>query len=209
MASNDPASTDMDLKEIDPALDPTLDQLTRRTLLGRAGAGAAGLVASAVLGPAAAQETGAPRRALEDDSLDKQDMTYPSRGGGESVAQIKAFLATPRTTAKRGSVVVIHEIFGLTDHIKDVACRLAQAGFDAIAPDLFTREGPAPPLSGGFEPLMKFVGAIPDSQVLADLQAAMTNLRSLPHSNFSVGCVGFCWGGRISMLLDATAHDLN
>jgi|SRR5579884_633586 len=209
MASNDPASTDMDLKEIDPALDPTLDQLTRRTLLGRAGAGAAGLVASAVLGPAAAQETGAPRRALEDDSLDKQDMTYPSRGGGESVAQIKAFLATPRTTAKRGSVIVIHEIFGVTDHIKDVACRLAQAGFTALAPDLFTREGPPPPMSGGFAPLMQFVGKIPDSQIMGDVQAAVHTLRERHDSNHKTGIVGFCYGGRISMLADAYVHDLN
>ncbi|HLV80414.1 MAG TPA: dienelactone hydrolase family protein, partial [Chthonomonadaceae bacterium] len=209
MASNNPSNTDIDLKEIDPALDPALDQLTRRTLLGRAGAGAAGLVASTVLGPAAAQETSAPRHALEDESLNRQEITYPSRGGGEQVAKIKAFLATPKTTAKRGSVIVIHEIFGLTDHIKDVACRLAQAGFTALAPDLFTREGAPPPMSGGFAPLMQFVGKIPDSQLMGDIQAALHPLRERPDSNHKTGIVGFCYGGRISMIADAEVHGLS
>lgn len=209
MVSNDPANTDIEPKEIDPALDPALDQLSRRTLLSRAGAGAAGLVASTVLGSAAAQETGAPKHALEDESLDKQDMTYPSRGGGEQEAQIKAFLARPKTAGKRGSVIVIHEIFGLNDHIKDVACRLAQAGFTALAPDLFTREGTPPPMSGGFAPLMQFVGKIPDSQIMGDIQAAVHALRERPDSNHKAGIVGFCYGGRVSMLADAYVHDLN
>ncbi len=197
------------MREIDPALDPRLDQLTRRTFLGRAGAGAAGVVTAAVLGPqAAAQDADRPKRALEDENLDKRDITYPSKIGEQETA-IKAFLATPKTEGKRGAVIVIHEIFGLNDHIKDVACRLAQAGYTALAPDLFTREGSPPSPSEGFGPLMQFVGKIPDSQIMDDLKAGMRYLRGRPDSNGKVGVVGFCWGGRISMLLDANAPDLN
>ena len=75
--------------------------------------------------------------------------TFSSKADPSAPTEIKAFLATPKTAGKHGGVLVVHEIFGLTDHIKDVACRLAQAGFNALAPDLFTREGAPPPLSGG------------------------------------------------------------
>jgi carboxymethylenebutenolidase len=180
--------------EVDPALDPTLDHLSRRTLLGRAGFGAASALAAASLCPAEAQD--APKvRALDDPAIRKAELTFPS---GE--APIKAFLATPKQAAKRGSVLVIHEIFGLNDHIRDVACRLAQAGFNALAP---------PDPAGGFGPVMQFVGKIPDEQILRDLKEAMKFLRKRPDSNQKVGVVGFCWGGRISMLLDGNAPELN
>jgi carboxymethylenebutenolidase len=190
--------------EIDGALDPELDRLSRRALLGRATA----TVGAATLAPLAGADPAQSSRALDDPNLERQSIAFHSDGHGHP-KEISAFLASPRSSSRRGGVIVIHEIFGLTDHIKDVACRLAQAGYDAIAPDLFTREGSPPPLSGGFEPLMKFATAIPDAQVLADLKAAMKHLRALPNSNHKVGCVGFCWGGRMSMLLDADAHNLD
>jgi carboxymethylenebutenolidase len=147
-----------------------------------------------------------------DPDLDKSSISYSqsiSVNGKNTNVNFKGFLARPKGDNRRGGVIVIHEIFGLTDHIKDVACRFAQAGYDALAPDLFTREGTPPPLSGGFEPLREFVGKVPDSQILGDLQGAIAYLRRLPTSNGKVGSVGFCWGGRISMLLDAAAPDLN
>jgi carboxymethylenebutenolidase len=194
--------------ERDPALDPTLDQLTRRTFLGRAGAGTAGAVAATVLGPGALAQDARPR-ALDDPDLHKSDLTFPSKNSEGKVSEIKAFLATPKTEGKRGSVIVVHEIFGLNDHIKDVACRLAQAGYNALAPDLFTREGAPPPLSGGFGPLMEFVGKIPDSQIMGDLKAGAHSLKAQSSSNGKVGIVGFCWGGRVSMLAAAYVPDLN
>jgi carboxymethylenebutenolidase len=106
-------------------------------------------------------------------------------------------------------VIVVHEIFGLTDHIRDVACRLAQAGYTGLAVDLFTREGSPPPMSGGFGPMMEFVGKILDRQIFADLGAGMRSLRSRPDANGKVGIVGFCWGGRVSMLFDGAAPHLN
>src|SRR5207247_4649470 len=93
-------------------------------------------------------------------------------------------------------------------HIKDVACRLAHAGYNALAINFFTREGDPPALSGGFEPLREFVGKIPDRQIMADIRAGVAYLRSRPDSNQKVGIVGFCWGGRISML-DAAETDVD
>ena len=194
----------MDKEEIDPALDPTLDQLSRRALLGRAGAAATAVMAAT---GCSAQDTKM-KHALDDEHINKTDITFDSKSG-DTTAQIKGFLATPKGDHKRGSVVVIHEIFGLTDHIRDIACRLAQAGYNALSVNFFTREGEPPNMKDGFQPLMAFVGKIPDRQILDDAKAAMTYLRGLPTSNGKVGSVGFCWGGRFSMLLDADAPDLN
>lgn len=188
---------------IDPALDPQLDHLSRRALLGRVSAGA---VAAAVITPALAQT---PKKALEDPDLVKSEITFTSNGADGKPTEIKGLLVMPKHPRKAGAVIVVHEIFGLSEHIKDVACRFAQAGFIAFAPDLFTREGEVPPLSGGFGPLMQFVGKIPDKQIMEDLKAATKMLRSKKESNKKVGIVGFCWGGRVSMLLDGNAPDLN
>ncbi len=192
---------------LDPALDPRLDQLSRRSLLGRATA----VATASVLGTgAAAQEPGKTTRALADASITHHDVDVSLKAGADGIApQFKGFLARPKTGGKRGAVIVVHEIFGLTDHIKSIACRLAEAGFTALAPDLFTREGPPPPMSGGFGPLMGFVNNISDKQIMADLKGAMTHLRQESDANGKVGVVGFCWGGRISMLLDANAPMLN
>lgn len=143
-------------------------------------------------------------QALDDASLNKSDVTF--RSGGH---EVKAFVATPKTEAKRGSALVIHEIFGLTDHIKDVACRLAQAGYIGLAPDLFTREGAPPSTPGDFTALREFVGKIPDSQIIDDLRAGIEFLRGRSDSNGKVGIVGFCWGGRVSMLLAGQAPNLD
>jgi carboxymethylenebutenolidase len=185
----------------DPALNPALDALNRRRFLARAGA----LTATAATMLSSDVDAAKPRHALDDPHLNREPITYPAKDG----AAIKAFLATPKSDHKRAGVLVIHEIFGLNDHIRDVACRLAQAGYTALAPDLFSREGTPPPLTGGFGPVMQFVSAIPDSQLMSDLESAMAFLRARPDSNGKVGVVGFCWGGRVSMLLDGNAPDLN
>jgi carboxymethylenebutenolidase len=189
--------------EIDPALDPKLDHLSRRALLERAGAGAL----AAAVAPMGLQE--AKVRALDDPEIIKSDITFVSKGADGKPMEIKAFLALPKNAKKTGSVIVVHEIFGLTDHIKDVACRCAQAGFIGLAPDLFTREGTPPPLTGGFGPLMQFVGKISDKQIAEDVKAAMKTLAKRKESNKKAGIVGFCWGGRVSMIADGYIPELN
>ena len=96
-----------------------------------------------------------PDNASNDNTLNTGTIGYSSsvRSGEENrEAKFDGFLAQPKGDTKRGSVIVVHEIFGLTDHIRDVACRYAQHGYTALALNLFTREGEPPSLSGGFEP---------------------------------------------------------
>ena len=208
MSHNTPFSPDAD-----PALDPALDHLSRRALLSRAGVSVAAAVAAApVMAQDAAKSDPKKTHALEDDTLDKSSIViegYADKSDPARSAKYNAFLVHPKSGAKRGSVIVVHEIFGLTDHIKDVACRYAQAGYTALAPDLFTREGTPPPMSAGFGPLMEFVNKITDAQIMGDLDGASQTLRAMRASNGKVGMVGYCWGGRVSMLYDAHAPALN
>jgi carboxymethylenebutenolidase len=185
--------------QIDPALDPKLDQLSRRSFLGQAGAGAA---AAAALATGACAQAG--QKALEDTSLKHEDITFES--GGQKV---KAFLCRAAGEKKRGAVIVVHEIFGLNDHIKDVACRFAKAGYDGLAVDFFTREGAPPELKGDFAPLMAFVNKIPDRQIMGDVAAAARHLNARDVSNGKVGIVGFCWGGRVTMLSAAKVKEID
>jgi carboxymethylenebutenolidase len=202
-----------DPKTFDAALDPDLDRLSRRTLLGRAGAGAVGVLAAGIAVASDAQESSQKPRALDDPTLKKAELTrkVSEKQGGDTEVEVyfKGLQVDPPGDHKRAGVIVIHEIFGLTDHIKDVACRFAQAGYTALAPNLFTREGEPPAASAGFQPLMEFVSKVPDHQILGDLKSAISYLKGLPTSNGKVGAVGFCWGGRIVMLLDADAPDLD
>jgi carboxymethylenebutenolidase len=184
--------------ELDPALDPTLDHVSRRSFVEKMGVGT---FVAAILGKETLPE---PKRqsSLEDKNLLHEDITFESSG-----KRIEAFYCRPKGEGKRGSVIVIQEIFGLNDHIREIACRVAKAGFNGLAVNFFTREGKPPE---GFGPeLMKFVGDISDAQVLGDITAATKYLRTKHESNEKVGTVGFCWGGRISMLAAAEVPHLN
>lgn len=188
----------MEIDDMDPALDPSLDHVSRRRFLERM---SAGTFAAAFVGKEALPQEKTPA-SLEDKSLVHDEVTFSSQG-----KRVDGFLCHPKGGGKRGSVIVIHEIFGLTDHIRDIACRCAKAGFNGLAVNFFTREGKPP--EGFGPPLMEFVGKIPDSQVIGDIAAAAEFLKKRPDSNGKVGTVGFCWGGRFSMLADAEVHSLN
>jgi carboxymethylenebutenolidase len=190
----------MSTEEIDPALDPELDHVSRRSFLGKM---SMGTVAAAVLGPAAAAQE-KKDSLLKDDTLTHEDVTFQSRD-----TRVEGFLCRPKAEGKRGSVIVVQEIFGVNDHIREVACRVAKAGYVGLAVNYFTREGKPPDASGGFQPLMDFVGKIPDTQVMADTRAAVKYLTSRPESNGKVGIVGFCWGGRVAMLADANVEGID
>lgn len=203
---------DIDIRDEDrdPALDPTLDHLSRRTFLGRAGSAAA---LGAVSAAAEAQDT-KKISALDDPHIEKLEVTFPSKTKDGKTADMKAFLAAPIPPPNvrwkpRGAVIVVHEIFGLNPHIRDVAARLAQAGYIALAPDLFTREGTPPKVEGSnFAPVMEFVGKVTDAQIMEDLKAGIASLQKRKDANHKVGVVGFCWGGRVSMLSAANIPEL-
>lgn len=112
--------------------------------------------------------------------------------------EVKAFVAYPERAEKAPVVVVIHEIFGLTDWVRLVTDDLAAAGFIAVAPDLLSGSGPN---GGGSESLpgvddaRKAIRELPDDQITADLKATVDYALKVPASNGKVAVAGFCWGG--------------
>jgi carboxymethylenebutenolidase len=109
---------------------------------------------------------------------------------------VQAFVVYPEVKDKATAVVVIHEIFGLTDWARVAADELAEAGYIAIAPDLLSGMGPK---GGGTDELGGGVGKairdLPPDQVTADLNAMVDYVKKLPACNGKVAVGGFCWGG--------------
>ena len=108
---------------------------------------------------------------------------------------VKAFLAFPEVKEKAPAVIVIHEIFGLTDWAKNMADEIAAAGYIAIAPDLLTEPGKDTQSYPDKEAAIKAISALPQAQVFADLDAAAEYAAKLPACNGVIAVTGFCWGG--------------
>ncbi len=110
---------------------------------------------------------------------------------------VQSFLAFPEVKEKATAVVVIHEIFGLSDWVRSVADQLAEAGYIAIAPDLLSGTGPkgggTSELEGG--DVRKAIMSLPPEQVTADLNVVVEYVAKLPACNGRVVVAGFCWGG--------------
>src|SRR5262249_2208177 len=99
--------------------------------------------------------------------------------------------------------VVVPEIFGGHEHIKDVCPRLATLGYLAVAPELYARQGDVASLSE-MDEIRKIVAKVPDAQVMTDLDAAVAWIRASGDGNVEkLGITGFCWGGRIVWLYAA------
>lgn len=112
--------------------------------------------------------------------------------------EVNCFLAFPEVKDKATAVVLIHEIFGLTDWVRGVADQLAEAGYIAIAPDLLS--GAAPGGGGTAElgrgdAVRKAIATLPPDQITADLRAVVAHVAALPACNGKVAVAGFCWGG--------------
>jgi carboxymethylenebutenolidase len=120
---------------------------------------------------------------------------------------IPAYLARPRDARDSPGIVVIHEAAGLVEHIRDLTRRFANLGYSAIAPDLYARAG-GPDLSS-MPSVMRTMFDLPDAQAIDDLTAATDHVRGLPASNGRVACIGFCSGGRQSLLLACGGATLN
>jgi carboxymethylenebutenolidase len=105
------------------------------------------------------------------------------------------------TAAARGAVIVIQEAFGLNGHIEDVTRRFADAGFHAVAPDLFHRSGGGTAPYDDFSKVMPlFEGLDGDDALLRDIDAALDRLHAAGWADGQIGIVGFCFGGRVAML---------
>lgn len=110
---------------------------------------------------------------------------------------VETFVVYPESKDKRPVVVIIHEIFGMSDWVQDLADQVAEAGYIAVAPDLLSGMGPNGGRSSSFEQgkTNEAVGKLNPDQVTADLNAVADYGMKLPASNGKLFVAGFCWGG--------------
>jgi carboxymethylenebutenolidase len=112
--------------------------------------------------------------------------------------EIPAYQAMPAKGGPFPVVLVVQEIFGVHEHIKDVCRRFAKQGYLAIAPALYARQGDVSKMTDIQEILTKVVAKVPDAQVLSDLDATVEWTKKSEKGDITkLGITGFCWGGRI------------
>lgn len=111
---------------------------------------------------------------------------------------LPAYVAAPRGGGPFPVVLVVQEIFGVHEHIRDVCRRLAKQGYLAVAPELYVRQGDVAQLSDIGEIIRTVVAKVPDAQVMADLDATVAWAADSGRGDVErLGITGFCWGGRI------------
>jgi carboxymethylenebutenolidase len=123
------------------------------------------------------------------------EVKIPTRDG-----HMPAYRAMPAGKTGLGTVLVVQEIFGVHEHIKDVCRRFAKAGFLAIAPELYARQGDPSKYTDIPTLFKEVVSKVPDAQVMSDLDATVAWAAGNGGDPKRVGTTGFCWGGRITWL---------
>ena len=127
------------------------------------------------------------------------------QSGGDSIA---AYVATPNQPGNYPGIVVIQEAFGLVDHICDLARRFANIGYNACAPALYWRRG-APKNPDNMDDVRPVMFGLPDSEAVQDLEAAADYLRALPGATGKIGAIGFCSGGRHTLLFAVSSSKVD
>lgn len=147
---------------------------------------------------------GVPGAVYDTSALSAQEIRYPGTGG----EQVNGYLARPATDGPCPGLIVIHEAGGLGDHIRDVVRRFANIGYVTLGVDLYTREG-GPPPRDDMQALLERLFSMPDERVLGDLEGAADLLRGRPDCTGKVGCIGFCMGGRLTLLFACASDRLD
>ncbi len=191
----------MDKKYFDLYEKYSAGYLNRREFLKRL-AGLAGSTAAAVtLLPLLQKNFAYAQVVSKDDSrLVVENVTYPSETG-----QMKAHSARPEGDKKYPGIIVIHENRGLNPHTEEVARRVALEGFLAIAPDALSPLGGTPEDVNEARTLM---GKLDGPTTIKNFVAAVQYLKTHPQSTGKIGCMGFCWGGRMTNQVAVNAPDL-
>lgn len=171
-------------------------QLNRRAFL--ATSLAAGFAAAA--GPVAAQTA----ITTDTEALTAGMVRIPVEGGS-----IPAYRAMPEGEEAAPVVLVVQEIFGVHEYIQDVCRRLAKAGYMAVAPELYVRQGDPRRYTEVSRLISEVVDKVPDEQVMADLDATVAWAGKNGGNANRLGITGFCWGGRIAWLYSAHNPRLN
>ena len=122
--------------------------------------------------------------------------------------KVPAYRAMPAAGGPFPVILVVQEIFGVHEHIKDICRRLAKLGYLAVAPELYARQGDVSKLENIQEIFAKVVSKVPDAQVMSDLDATVAWAKGSGKADTAkLGITGYCWGGRIVWLY--TAHNPN
>jgi carboxymethylenebutenolidase len=130
--------------------------------------------------------------------LDAASVEIPARD-----VRLPAYFAKPAGKDGLAVVLVVQEIFGLHEYIKDVCRRFAKAGFLAVAPELYVRQGDASRFNDIPALIAEIVSRVADAQVMGDLDAAASWATGNGGSATRLGVTGFCWGGRIAWMYAA------
>lgn len=137
----------------------------------------------------------------DDKRVDGKDIRYPGASG-----EVKAYKVRPAgVTGRLPAVIVIHENRGLNPHIRDVARRVALAGFEALAPDFLSPSGGTP---SDEDKAREMISALDPAVTVADAVAAVKWLDGADDTNGKTGCIGFCWGGGLANRLAVASPDL-
>lgn len=118
---------------------------------------------------------------------------------GHNGDQVEAYLALPTDLAAFGSIVVIHHMPGYDEATKEIARKFAANGYAALMPNLYHREAPGAD-SDDAAAVARAGGGVPDERLVGDVEGAMNYLKALPGSNGKVASIGYCSGGRQSLL---------
>jgi carboxymethylenebutenolidase len=140
---------------------------------------------------------------LVGENLESGTIQYTSRDG----TSINAFYSRPSGAGSYPGVIVTMGGDGLMEHYKDIARRFAGRGFLAVAPDLYTREGPPDP--NNMDEVIKTLMSVSDSQAMDDLDGAAIHLKNQAHCNGKVGIIGFCSGGRYTLMMACQSSNID
>lgn len=179
-----------------------MNTVTRRLFL----EGSATGVAATGLGAASLDAQDWARQAVDKSPRRREWVTVKHEG-----RSVESFVAYPQSPGKAPAMVVIHEIFGMTDWVESVTDEFAEAGYVAIAPDLLSGMGPNGgrtkdiPATG----VGAAIGKLPPDQITADLNAVADYVKKLPACNGKVCVVGFSWGGGQSFRFATNRKDLS
>jgi carboxymethylenebutenolidase len=164
------------------------------------------LTASLAVGFAAAVRPIAAATAISTDTtgLMAGEVRIPVADG-----ELPAYRAMPATGGPFPIVLVVQEIFGVHEYIKDVCRRLAKEGYLAVSAELYARQGSVADLTDIQEIIAKVVSKVPDAQVMSDLDAVVAYAKASGRGDTArIGITGFCWGGRITWLYAAHSPEL-
>lgn len=139
------------------------------------------------------------------DGLTEENVSIPAIDG----FAMPAFVARPQGKKAAPVIVVVHEIFGVHEWIRDICRRFAKAGYYAIAPDLFARHGDATKVADFKQLVGTIVSKAPDDQVLTDIDTTYGWAGQHGGDVKRRGITGFCWGGRVVWLYAAHSADLD